>query len=149
MGSLGWPELLAIFVIALIVFGPRKLPQLGKTLGRTLGEFRRATNELKSSLEVEISKEEEKSTRAERQRIEDTYARRREKEQGEPPEAGKPETAPPSKNSDPYTGAAARDAEASESEAAADEAAGESGDPGEPDQAAGETDDKAGKTSPP
>ena len=53
-GSLGMPELVIIFVIALIVFGPRKLPELGKSLGKSLSEFKRASNELRSSLEDEI-----------------------------------------------------------------------------------------------
>ena len=54
MGSIGVPELIIIFVVALIVFGPRKLPELGKSLGRGLAEFRRASNELKATLEEEV-----------------------------------------------------------------------------------------------
>ena len=54
MGSIGMPEMLVILVIALIVFGPRKLPELGKSLGKSLAEFKRASNELKSTLEEEI-----------------------------------------------------------------------------------------------
>ena len=57
-GPIGMQELIIIFVIALIVFGPRKLPQLGKSLGRSLAEFKRASNELKSTLEQEIRIEE-------------------------------------------------------------------------------------------
>jgi sec-independent protein translocase protein TatA len=57
LGSLGMPELIVIFVIALIVFGPRKLPELGRSLGRGIAEFKRATNELQSSLESEIENE--------------------------------------------------------------------------------------------
>ena len=53
-GSLGMPELIVIFVIALIVFGPRKLPELGRTIGRAISEFRRATNELKSTFDREM-----------------------------------------------------------------------------------------------
>lgn len=53
-GPIGMPELIIIFVIALIVFGPRKLPELGKSLGRSLAEFKRASNELRSTLEEEI-----------------------------------------------------------------------------------------------
>jgi len=41
-GSIGMPELIIILVIALIIFGPRKLPELGRSLGRSIGEFRRA-----------------------------------------------------------------------------------------------------------
>lgn len=57
-GSIGMPELIVIFVIALIIFGPRKLPELGRSLGRSLGEFKRASNELRNSLEDEIRLEE-------------------------------------------------------------------------------------------
>ena len=53
-GPIGMQELIIIFVIALIVFGPRKLPDLGKSLGKSLAEFRRASNDLRSTLEEEI-----------------------------------------------------------------------------------------------
>ena len=59
MGPIGMPEMLVILVIALIIFGPRKLPELGKTLGKSLAEFKRASNELKSTLEEEIKTEEQ------------------------------------------------------------------------------------------
>ena len=64
-GSVGVPELIIIFTIALIIFGPRKLPELGKSLGRSLAEFKRASNELTSTLDEEIRTEERRS--AERQ----------------------------------------------------------------------------------
>ena len=60
LGSIGMPELIIIFVIALIIFGPRKLPELGRSLGRSLSEFKRASNELKSTLEEEIRIEEQR-----------------------------------------------------------------------------------------
>jgi TatA/E family protein of Tat protein translocase len=60
-GSIGMPELVVIFFIALIIFGPRKLPELGRSLGRSLGEFRRASNELRNTLEEEIRVEEQKT----------------------------------------------------------------------------------------
>ena len=47
MGPLGFPELIIIFVVALLVFGPRKLPELGRSLGKGLSEFKRASNELR------------------------------------------------------------------------------------------------------
>src|SRR6476619_450389 len=61
LGSIGMPELIIIFVIALIIFGPRKLPELGRSLGKSLAEFKRASNELKSTLEEEIRLEEQRS----------------------------------------------------------------------------------------
>ena len=57
-GSIGGTELMVIMVIALLIFGPRKLPELGRSLGKGLSEFKRATNDLKRSLEEEISLEE-------------------------------------------------------------------------------------------
>ena len=62
-GSLGMPELLIIGFVALIVFGPRKLPELGRSLGKSLQEFRRASNELKHTLDEEISLEERNAER--------------------------------------------------------------------------------------
>jgi sec-independent protein translocase protein TatA len=64
-GSIGMPELIIIFVIALIIFGPRKLPELGRSLGKSLAEFKRASNELKSTLEEEIRIEEQQQRSAE------------------------------------------------------------------------------------
>lgn len=57
-GSLGVPELILIFAVALIVFGPRRLPEIGRTLGKALGEFKRATDELKNTIEREVHVEE-------------------------------------------------------------------------------------------
>jgi len=60
MGSLGMQEIIVIFILALIVFGPRKLPELGKTLGKGLAEFKKASNELKQTWEEEVRLEKEK-----------------------------------------------------------------------------------------
>jgi sec-independent protein translocase protein TatA len=59
-GSIGMPELIIILTIALIIFGPRKLPELGRSLGKSLSEFKRASNELKHTLDEEIRIEEQK-----------------------------------------------------------------------------------------
>jgi len=53
-GSIGMPELILIFVVALLVFGPKKLPEIGKSLGKGLAEFKRASDELKKTIEQEI-----------------------------------------------------------------------------------------------
>ena len=64
MGSLGMQEIIVIFVLALIIFGPRKLPELGKSLGRGLAEFKKASNELKQTWEEEVRLDKEKETMA-------------------------------------------------------------------------------------
>jgi len=71
-GPIGMPELIVIMVIALIIFGPRKLPELGRSLGRSLNEFKRASNELKHTLDEEIRLDEQKT--AEQQRLEQQRA---------------------------------------------------------------------------
>ena len=60
-GPIGMPELIIIFVIALIIFGPRKLPELGRSLGKSLSEFKKASNELRSTLEEEIRIDEQRA----------------------------------------------------------------------------------------
>jgi sec-independent protein translocase protein TatA len=54
MGPLGWQETVFIFVLALLIFGPKKLPELGKQLGKAITEFRRASNELKATFDREL-----------------------------------------------------------------------------------------------
>jgi TatA/E family protein of Tat protein translocase len=53
-GSIGSGELLLILIIALIVFGPSKLPEIGKSLGKVMGEFRRATSDFQRTIEQEV-----------------------------------------------------------------------------------------------
>lgn len=54
MGPIGIPELIFIFIIALLIFGPKKLPELGRNLGRAITEFRRASNDLRHAVEDEM-----------------------------------------------------------------------------------------------
>ena len=54
LGSIGMPELILILVIALIVFGPKKLPEIGKSLGKGLAEFKKASDDLKHSIQKEV-----------------------------------------------------------------------------------------------
>lgn len=61
MGTLGVPEMMVIFLLALVLFGPKKLPELGRTLGKALTEFRRASSDLKSSFEREMQNLERES----------------------------------------------------------------------------------------
>src|SRR5262249_33493837 len=71
-GSIGMPELIIILVIALIIFGPRKLPELGKSLGRSLNEFKKASTDLQNTLEQEIKIEEQKEAAAKVKSEQDT-----------------------------------------------------------------------------
>jgi sec-independent protein translocase protein TatB len=52
--QLGFPEMLFIFLLALLIFGPKKLPELGRQLGRAITEFKRASNEFKSQITDEM-----------------------------------------------------------------------------------------------
>src|SRR6266571_54036 len=68
-GTLGGPELLLILVIALIVFGPRKLPEIGKSLGKMMVEFRKASTDFRQTIESEIEADKLKQMMAETPRI--------------------------------------------------------------------------------
>ncbi len=81
MGPLGWQEMMILFILALLLFGPKKLPELGKTIGKALTEFRRASNDLKSTwdtqmreLERETEEIKRETTVAARAVSEDTYS---------------------------------------------------------------------------
>jgi len=64
LGSIGMPELMVIFVIALVVFGPRRLPEIGRSLGKTLAEFKRASSELRETFEREVELDAERTRQA-------------------------------------------------------------------------------------
>jgi sec-independent protein translocase protein TatA len=64
MPSIGIPELIIILVIALIIFGPKKLPELGQSIGRGIKEFRSATKEVKDQVTEGLLNEKEKSDQA-------------------------------------------------------------------------------------
>ncbi len=58
-GSIGIQELILIFIIALLLFGPKRIPEIGKTIGKAIREFKRATNEIKETIEKEVEEEKE------------------------------------------------------------------------------------------
>lgn len=53
--NLGFPEMAFLFVLALLLFGPKKLPEIGRQIGKALNEFKRASNEFRSQIETEIA----------------------------------------------------------------------------------------------
>ena len=64
-GPIGFQELVFIFAIALLVFGPKKLPEIGRSIGRALREFRRTSDEIKGKLEEEIQADDFKEIKTE------------------------------------------------------------------------------------
>jgi sec-independent protein translocase protein TatA len=74
LGSVGMPELIVIFVIALMIFGPRKLPELGRAVGQTMNEFKKGMNNIRDTVEEEARNEAQRKAAA--QTAADTEARR-------------------------------------------------------------------------
>ena len=64
-GNIGFPELLVIMVIALLIFGPKKLPEVGRSIGKALREFRKTSDEIKEKIEEEIQAAEFKDLKEE------------------------------------------------------------------------------------
>lgn len=62
-GPLGFQEVLFILVLALLIFGPKRLPEIGRTIGKGMAQFRKASNDLKRSIESEISLEDDSPAR--------------------------------------------------------------------------------------
>ena len=88
MPNLGFGEIVLILLLALIIFGPRRLPEMGRTIGKSLKEFRKATSDLRQELEVDLDQEPPKVS------VEERAARLVEKQESEP--AGPPRgEAPP------------------------------------------------------
>ena len=95
MGQLGFQELIVIFMIALLVFGPKKLPELGKSLGKGLREFKRATNELKATWDGQLKDAESElssTTKDFRDIQKDLNKTMREADQADPPAPSSPES---------------------------------------------------------
>ncbi len=63
MGSLGLPEIIFILLLALLIFGPKRLPEIGRTLGKGMAEFRKASNDLKRTINAELALDEDEQTR--------------------------------------------------------------------------------------
>ncbi len=63
--NLGFPELVVLFILALLLFGPKKLPELGKSIGKAITEFKKATNEVKDNLEKEVEEDKNKEEKKE------------------------------------------------------------------------------------
>jgi sec-independent protein translocase protein TatA len=63
MGSLGLPEIIFILLLALLIFGPKRLPEIGRTLGKGMSEFRKASNDLKRTINAELALDEDEQTR--------------------------------------------------------------------------------------
>ncbi|MFQ5847175.1 MAG: twin-arginine translocase TatA/TatE family subunit [Candidatus Methylomirabilales bacterium] len=95
MFGIGMPELIVIFIVALLVFGPKKLPDLGKALGRGLAEFKRASDDLKEGLTADFNLEDEDKPAAKAPTPPETPA---------PPEAPASAPEPPPSTDDPLHG---------------------------------------------
>jgi TatA/E family protein of Tat protein translocase len=74
-GSLGLPEIILIFFVALIVFGPKRLPEIGRTIGKALGEFKKATDDFKNTIEREVRVDELKQLSATQVPLAETVSR--------------------------------------------------------------------------
>jgi TatA/E family protein of Tat protein translocase len=87
-GSIGVPELIIIFAIALLIFGPKKLPEVGRSIGRALREFRKTSDEIKGKIEEEIQASEFKEMKKDFEDITDISASAPFKDQEESKDSG-------------------------------------------------------------
>jgi sec-independent protein translocase protein TatA len=86
--NLGFGEIILILLLALIIFGPKRLPEMGRTIGRSLKEFRKATSDLRQELEVDLEEEPKASVEQRAARL----AEKQESERPEPPGGEAPPT---------------------------------------------------------
>jgi TatA/E family protein of Tat protein translocase len=120
MFGIGLPELMVILVVALLVFGPTKLPELARSLGRGLAEFRRASTDLRQSFseateEPRIDRQPPKPPSAPGEDApSEPEAGQLEEVGGPPPAAGTPETPPPASSAVDEAADAAEPSEAAE-----------------------------------
>ena len=98
-GSLGFQEMILIFIIALIIFGPKKLPEIGRTIGKALGEFKKATDDFKNTVEREVRVEELRQLASTQIPVIDTVSRTEPAPPSSPPPAEPAE--PPQPKRDP------------------------------------------------
>lgn len=110
--NLGFPEMIFLFLFALILFGPKKLPEIGRQIGKFMAEFKRASNEFKSQIESEISQLDIQQEREKQRELQ--QAREKEAEQKllapvEPP-PGAIATLPPGSDAVPVAQPAAESA---------------------------------------
>jgi sec-independent protein translocase protein TatB len=84
MGNLGMPELILILALALLLFGPKKLPEIGKQVGKALGEFKRTSNDLKRTIEDEMERATKETPKS------DPPSPQAETPAGEPPSPSEP-----------------------------------------------------------
>src|SRR6266852_1542431 len=101
MGTLGVPEMIVIFLLALVLFGPKKLPELGRTIGKALTEFRRASSDLKSTFEREmqtLERENESIKEITHQAANDIYNRVENYTYDEQPVSADPHVSPETNN---------------------------------------------------
>lgn len=101
MFGLGIPELIIIFVIALLVFGPKKLPDLGKSIGRAMAEFKRASDDFQESVKAEMKEVEKTADMEEVKKLGNADLSQTYSEETQKPESGQPEEHTPDK---PATG---------------------------------------------
>jgi Tat protein translocase TatB subunit len=110
MFGLGMPEILLILAIALIVIGPQKLPELAKTLGRAMGEFKRSAQELKRSIDMDTTLQDVKSSTTDLKKVmKDSRHKKTDKKDPDTPDVPGTDSPPSSENTAADTGTDKKD----------------------------------------